>query len=362
MSQKKITVTKSFLPPMEEYTQQIELIWQNGQLTTFGPMVQELMQRLCERFQVEDMLFVGNGTLALQIALKTLNIKGEVITTPFSYIATTSAIVWESAVPVFADIDSQTLNIDPTKIEEKITDKTTAILATHVFGNPCEIEKIETIAKKHQLKVIYDAAHCFDVEYKGKSIFQYGDMSTASFHATKVFHSIEGGGVFCSDKAQFEKALAHGNFGHDGPLKITTQGINAKNSEFHAAMGLVNLQYIDEIISKRKKLSFLYDNLLKNNDLYTPHFAEGVKKNYTYYPIILPSEKVLLDIEQQLNQENIFPRRYFYPSLNELPYIQHKQAMPISESITKRILCLPLYETLEKSDIERICKIVRSIV
>ena len=360
---KKITVTKSFLPPLPEYIKKIEAIWETGQLTTFGPMTRELMQKLANRFDIAHLLFVSNGTLALQIALKTLDIKGEVITTPFSYVATTSAIVWENAIPVFVDIDPNTLNIDPDKIEEKITSQTSAILATHVFGNPCAVDKISAIAKKHNLKIIYDAAHAFDVGIGSKSILKYGDISILSFHATKVFHTTEGGGIATNQKSLFDKALQHSNFGHNGANVFERLGINGKNCEFHAAMGLLNLKYIDKIIAERKERNDLYDALFsdcyKNGKLETQFFEPNVKRNYNYYPIILPTEKILENILKKLKEKNIYPRRYFYPSLNKLPYLTKSYSVSLSESISNRILCLPLYESLEKHYLNLISSIVK---
>ncbi len=254
-----IPVTKPFMPPAKEYNDYLEGIWKRQWLTNNGPLVNELELKVAEYLDVKNFLYLGNGTVALQIAIKALALKGEIITTPFSYVATTSSIVWEGCTPVFVDIDANTLNIDSSKIEAAITSETSAILATHVYGNPCEIIKIASIAKKNNLSVIYDAAHCFGVKYKGKSIFDYGDISTVSFHATKLFHTIEGGGVFSRDSNLHNKMGLMRNFGHDGPEVFSDIGINGKNSEFHAAMGLVNIKWLDEIIAKRKLLSELYD-------------------------------------------------------------------------------------------------------
>jgi dTDP-4-amino-4,6-dideoxygalactose transaminase len=249
-----IPVTKPYLPPFDEYQSYLEGIWKRQWLTNNGPLVHELETKITDYLGVTNFLYLGNGTVALQIAIKALELKGEIITTPFSYVATTSSIVWEGCKPVFVDIDSQTLNIDPSKIEEAITVNTSAILATHVYGNPCDVIKIGEIAKKHNLKVIYDGAHCFGVKFRGESIFEYGNISTVSFHATKLFHTIEGGGVFTRDKNLSKKMSFMRNFGHDGPEVYREVGINGKNSEFHAAMGLVNIKKIDEIIAKRKLL------------------------------------------------------------------------------------------------------------
>jgi dTDP-4-amino-4,6-dideoxygalactose transaminase len=259
-----IPVTKPFLPPLEEYSKLVEDIWQRQWLTNNGPLVNELELKLKDYLNIDHLLFVSNGTIALQLAIKALGLSGEIITTPFSYVATTSSIVWEGCKPIFVDIDEKSLNIDPKKIEQAITQETTAILATHVYGNPCDIDAIDAIAEKHDLKVIYDAAHCFGTTYKNKSIFLYGDISTTSFHATKLFHTTEGGAVFTKDPELLKIMSYMRNFGHDGPEKFQGLGINAKNSEFHAAMGLVNLKHIPAILDKRKELSLYYNKKLEN--------------------------------------------------------------------------------------------------
>src|SRR5690606_16116739 len=248
-----IPVTKPFLPPLEEYKKYIDGIWQCQWLTNMGPLASDLELKLKETLKVNHLLFVTNGTVALQMAIKVLDLKGEIITTPFSFVATTSSIVWENCTPVFVDIDESSLNIDADKIEAVITEHTSAILATHVYGNPCDVEKIEEIAKKHNLKVIYDAAHAFGVEINGKSIFEYGDISTCSLHATKLYHSVEGGLIITKDAALLKKLAYMRNFGFDGPESFAELGINGKNSEFHAAMGLANLKYVDQINRKRKE-------------------------------------------------------------------------------------------------------------
>ena len=249
-----ILVTKPYLPPLEEYQQYISGIWKRQWLTNMGPLANELELRLKDHLHVKHLLFVGNGTIALQMAIKALDLKGEIITTPFSFVATISSIVWEGCTPVFVDINTQSLNIDAAKIEAAITDKTSAILATHIYGNPCEVEAIQQIASKHNLKIIYDAAHCFGVTVNGKSVFEYGDISVCSLHATKLYHSGEGGLIITKDPVLLKKLAYIRNFGFDGPEAFAELGINGKNSELHAAMGLVNLNHIHEIIEKRKLL------------------------------------------------------------------------------------------------------------
>lgn len=341
-----ISVTKTYFPPLEEYQEQLKRIWENQWLTNRGELVKELEGKLKKRLGVSNITLTTNGTLPIQIALKILANGGEVITTPFSYVATTSAIVWENCTPVFVDIHPEYLTIDENKIEEAITPKTTAILATHVFGNPCHVEEIEKIAKKHDLKVIYDAAHCFGVHYKGKSLFEYGDVSTCSFHATKLFHTGEGGAIFCKDEVLNHKLYYSHNFGHNGPEDFYGVGINAKMSELQAAMGLSVIPHMKEIIEARKTIVAYYDNNLDFSRLKKLKLREGSHWNYSYYPVIFESEQQLLKVQKALNEKNIFPRRYFYPSLNTLNYTEVCK-MKISESISSRVLCLPLYKGLE---------------
>lgn len=352
-----IDVTKPFMPPIEEYQEMLKGIYERGWLTNNGPLVNELELKIKEHLGVKNMLYVSNGTIALQIAIKALDLSGEIITTPFSYVATTSSIVWENCIPVFADISPTTFNIDPLIIESVITEKTTAILATHVYGNPCDIEAIETIAKKHNLKVIYDAAHCFGTKYKGKSIFEYGDISTVSFHATKLFHTIEGGAIFTNSTALHKKMAYIRNFGHDGPAKFKTLGINGKNSEFHAAMGLVNIKHIDSIYKSRKTQSDYYDKKLKSLKFIKPEISIHASFNYAYYPIIVESESQLNEILEELNNNKVYPRRYFFPCLNKLTYVEAVE-MPIAEAISKRVLCLPLFHTLSFEEISFVCRII----
>ena len=356
-----INVTKTFFPPLEEYQKQLERIWQNQWLTNRGELVLELEEKLKKYLNVENILITNNGTIPLQIALKLLGNEGEIITTPFSYVATTSSIIWENCTPIFVDIDPEYLTIDETKIEAAITNKTTAILATHVFGNPCHVEAIEVIAKKHNLKVIYDAAHCFGVTYKGKSVFDFGDVSTCSFHATKVFHTGEGGAVFTNDKELQHKIFYSHNFGHNGPLDFHGLGINAKISELQAAMGLSVLPFMEEILSGREKTVGFYNANLNLDKIQTLKLREGTNWNFSYYPIVLESENVLLEVMDKLKENAIFPRRYFYPSLNTVNYVAG-QKMPISESIASRILCLPLSAEYNEEDLNVITNTINKVV
>ena len=352
-----IPVTKPFLPSKTEYIDLVDKIWQRNWLTNNGPLVNDLELKLKDFLKVDHLLFTGNGTIAIQLAIKALNLSGEIITTPFSYVATTSSIVWEGCTPVFADIDPERLTIDPTKIEALITDKTTAILATHVYGIPCHIEEIEAIANKHHLKVIYDAAHAFGTAYKGKSLLAYGDISTLSTHATKLFHTIEGGAVITNDPATL-KTLSHmRNFGHDGAENFHGVGINGKNSEFHAAMGVINLKHVHQIIEKRKKDSQQYDNWLLDKGVRRPSIPANTQYNHSYYPIIFETSELALKVFKALEMFEIYARRYFYPSLSSLPYVGEAQT-PVSADIASRVLCLPLYYDLSTEEIDMICRVI----
>jgi len=350
-----INVTKTFFPPIGEYQQQVQRIWDNQWLTNRGALVQELEEKITTHLALQQskMIIMTNGTIPIQIALKLLANGGEVITTPFSYVATTATIVWENCTPVFVDIHPGYLTIDETKIEAAITDKTTCILATHVFGNPCNIEAIEAIAKKHNLKVIYDAAHFFGVTYTGKSSCEYGDISTCSFHATKIFHTGEGGALFTKDPNLFHQCFYSHNFGHNGPLDFHGVGINGKISELQAAMGLAVLPHIEAIYKGRAEAVTYYNEHLDWNKLQKMQLREGTIWNASYFPILFENEAALLQAQKKLNEAQIFPRRYFYPSLNNVCYLNDIK-MEISESVASRILCLPLYKELIEEDLNTI--------
>jgi len=354
-----INVTKTFFPPIEEYNQQVARIWQNQWLTNRGALVLELEAALKDYLQVPNIIAMNNGTIPIQIALKLFGKCGEIITTPFSYVATSAAILWENSSPIFVDIHPDYLTIDENKIESAITDKTTCILATHVFGNPCHVIEIERIAKKHGLIVIYDAAHCFDVKYIGKSIFSYGDVSTCSFHATKLFHTGEGGAAFFNDVELGAKLFYSHNFGHNGPLDFHGLGINGKLSELQAAMGLAVLPHMSTIKHARKQIVSYYDSNLKN--VQKIKIRENTEWNYSYYPIIFESEKLLLEVQNALNTNEIFPRRYFFPSLNTIKFL-NGTSMPISESVSNRIMCLPLSHDISEETLREICVIINSLL
>lgn len=355
-----IPVTKPYMPNLQVYQTLLDGIWRREWLTNHGPLVAELEDKLKKFSECEHAFFVGNGTVALQISLKALGVQGEVITTPFSYVATTSSIVWEGCTPVFADIDPLTWNISPTSIREKITAQTAAILATHVYGNPCHIDAIQEIADEYQLKVIYDAAHGFGTKYKEKSLYAYGDISTASFHATKLFHTVEGGALFCNDDETAHRIGYMRNFGHHGQEAFWGLGINGKNSELHAAMGLAIWPDIDKLIEKRKQNYALYEaglaELIEKEIIKFPQHIEGSEPNRAYVPILLLSEKHLLRLRDILHAAYIYPRRYFYPALHTLPYVSGD--CPVAEDYACRVLCLPTYDALTQADIERMVNII----
>ncbi|WP_294958208.1 DegT/DnrJ/EryC1/StrS family aminotransferase [uncultured Flavobacterium sp.] len=354
-----INVTKTFLPPLEEYNFYIKRAWDKEWLTNRGELVLELEEKLKIYLSISNIIVTNNGTIPLQIALKLLGNQGEIITTPFSYVATTSSIVWENCTPVFVDIDTEYLTIDENMIEAAITDKTTAILATHVFGNPCNIEAIEAIAKKYNLWVIYDAAHCFGVKYNDRSIFEFGDVSTCSFHATKLFHTGEGGAMFANDIELRNKLYYSHNFGHNGPLAFHGLGINGKISELQAAMGLAVFPYMNNIIDERKKIVEFYNLNINFSKVSSLKIRKNTEWNYSYYPIIFETEQDLLDLQKEFNNRNIFPRRYFYPSLNTIQYTKGAE-MPISESVASRIMCLPLYVGLKVEELEKIVLLINT--
>jgi dTDP-4-amino-4,6-dideoxygalactose transaminase len=356
-----ITVTKPFTPPLAEFQAYLEGIWSREWFTNNGPLVNELELKLKDQLSVDHLLYLSNGTIALQIAIRALELKGEIITTPFSYVATTSSIVWEHCIPVMVDICKDSLNIDPVKIEQAITPRTTAILATHVFGNPCDTEAIDLIAKKHDLKIIYDAAHAFGTLYKGKSLLAYGDIATCSFHATKLFHTIEGGAVITENPEILKNMAMMRNFGHTSLTEFGGVGVNGKNSEIHAAMGLTNLRYVKDILTTRELLCKHYKSNLTDLPIAFQKILPDTQYNNSYFPVIFETEQTLLRVTEILNLNNIYPRRYFYPSLSELPYIQG-QTSPIAEDISRRILCLPLYHTLSREEIDMICRLIKRSV
>lgn len=346
------------LSPIEEFVDILKDAWENRILTHNGPLVQLLEKKVNQYLETQNTVAVTNGTIALQIAIRALDLQGEIITTPFSWIATASAIRWENCTPVFVDIEEETFNIDPKKIEAAITPRTCAIMPVHVFSNPADINLIEEIAKKHNLKTIYDAAHAFGVNYKGKSVMEYGDVSCTSFHATKVFNTGEGGACFTQEEELFEKIKRIRFFGHNDDKEIVEDGINGKLTEIHAAIGLANLPMLNSVIEKRKQIFSLYQNALKDLDDIKFQTFNPEEYNYSYMPIVFPSEKICLGIMDKLSEQNAYPRRYFFPSLNTIKVVGNYIPMPVSESISKRILCLPSNNDLAYQDVEEIAEII----
>jgi len=350
-----IPVTKTFLPGFDVFARYLQIVWDSSVLTNNGPLVKELSSSLSETLAISNIQLVGNGTLALQLAIKALNLKGEIITTPYSYVATTNAIVWEGCTPIFVDIDPRSFCINPELIEEAITENTSAILATHVYGYPCDVERIQKIADKHGLKVIYDAAHAFGVRLNRKSLLNHGDCSTLSFHATKLFHTAEGGAIVSQNKALSERIALMCKFGHIGEDEYLDIGINAKMSELHAAMGLAVLPEVPNLIAARKERASWYDDLLDGLGLQRPQVVAGLDYNYAYYPVVFATHQQMMAARSALQAEGINPRRYFYPSLNTLPFLplNLRRSCPVSESIALRVLALPFYPSLERQDLER---------
>ena len=353
----RINVTQSLVPNRAKFDSYVSQILESGWFTNRGAMVRELEKRLEEYLGVKHVVLVNNATLGLQIAYRLLGLHGEVITTPFTFVATASSIKWEGLDVVFADIDRETFCIDVADIKQKITGRTSAIVPVHVFGNPCDVETIDTLAKAHNLKIIYDAAHAFAVKYKGESILNWGDVSILSFHATKLFHTIEGGALIINDDELCEHARKMINFGITGPESIECLGINAKMNEFQAAMGLCLLDSMNEVIDRRAQLTQHYDSILADI-LVKQRWRAGATNNQGYYPVLLPSEAMLNRVQQKLNSHDIYPRRYFYPSLDTLDFLCEGQLLPVSRDISSRILCLPIFPDMTDEQCLRIAKLV----
>jgi dTDP-4-amino-4,6-dideoxygalactose transaminase len=362
MNKKSIFVTQPTLAPLSEVNELLKGVWERGILTHNGPLVQQLESNVSQKLKLNSFITVANGTLAIQMAIKALEIEGEIITTPFTWVATISAIQWEKCTPVFCDIDPHTLNIDPQKIEEKITDKTVAIMPVHVFGNPCDIKSIEEIATRHGLKVIYDAAHGIGSTFDNKSVLEFGDISATSLHATKLFNTAEGGACITNNINLAEKIKRIRFFGHNSSKEIVEEGFNGKLTEIHAALGIANFKYFDLVLADRKSKYFLYLNNLKNYTTLNFQQLKFGECNFSYFPVIFDSEEKLLMIEKQLNSNQIFPRRYFYPSVNTFDALVKYSPMPIAEDISKRILCLPLYYDLSEFEILTICNLIKECI
>jgi dTDP-4-amino-4,6-dideoxygalactose transaminase len=356
-----INVTKSVLPSLQDYSKLLEQIWDSNQIANNGPLVRQLQRELIAHLGIAQLELVANGTLALQLAIRALNLKGEIITTPFSYVATANAIAWEGCIPVFADIDQTDLCLDPDLVEAAINERTVAILATHVYGYPCAVERFARLAEKYSIPLIYDAAHAFDVKIGGQSLLSFGDAAALSFHATKLFHTAEGGAVVCRDAALTQRVSLMKKFGHIGEENYFDIGVNAKLSELHAAIGLALLPQIPDLIKQRQARTEWYDDLIADLPLRRPFPTIEFDYNYAYYPVIFASHAAMMRARAALLQNDIVPRRYFHPSLNTLPHLQIEgyRACPISESIAARLLCLPLYHDLAHSDVRRVVGIIQ---
>lgn len=365
---KYITVTQPSIPPLEEFIPYLQQIWDNKWLTNNGPLHQQLEKELADYLGVKYISLFSNGTLALISALQALNITGEVITTPFSFVATTHSLWWNKIKPVFVDVEPEYLNLDPAKIEAAITDKTTAIMPVHVYGNPCKMDEIQRIADKHGLKVIYDAAHAFGVKINGNSVLNYGDLSVLSFHATKVFSTIEGGAIICHTEEMKHHIDNLKNFGFRGETVVEEPGINAKLNELQAAYGLLQLKYVDGFIARRKEITRLYREQLRDVDgVSFMNDIDGVTHGYSYFPILI-NEKVYSmsrdELYEKLKQNNIFARRYFYPLISSFePYREllsaSKNNLQIATKAAEDVLCLPIYVELESEMVQQIINIIR---
>jgi len=361
MSDNWILVNKPFLPSKEDYFEILSGIWDRNYLTNNGPLLVDLEKKLEDYLKVPHLSIVTNGTISLQIALKSLNKKGKkVLTTPFSYIATVSSIVWEGFEPVFVDINERTFNVDVSKIEAEISDDVVAMIFTHTFGVPCDVDAIALLSNKYDIPVIYDAAHAFGVKYKGISVLSYGYAASLSFHATKLFHTIEGGALVTTDLNVKKQIELLRNFGHNGPEVFDAVGINGKNCEFHAAMGHSNLKHISSILQRRKEQYLHYLRELSDT-LRFQMIGIDTEYNYAYMPVIFDSERKVLEVMSKLEKNHISPRRYFHPSLNTLEIFGpwHKECES-SEYIASRILCLPIYHELSNDEIAHISAIVNS--
>jgi dTDP-4-amino-4,6-dideoxygalactose transaminase len=355
-----IYVTKTFMPPIEEFQELLEEVWRSHLVTNDGPLFQRFEKALRDFTGIEHLVCVGNGTLALQLAVRALGLTGEVITTPFTHVAGSDCLVWEGCTPVYVDIDPETLNIDPKRIEEKLTDRTTGIVGVHVYSNPCDVEAIEEIAQRHGLKVIFDGAHAFGVRYKDRSVFAYGDLSMASFNATKAFHTMEGGALFSrnADMVKAVRRLAY--YGMDeNKVIVQRYGMNAKLIELCAAMGLVNLRYFEAATQRRKEAYELYLALLGGNPRIRFQKLTG-EINYSYMPIILESEDCKKKLLRGLQRKLIYPREYFYPSLETL--FAERVVCTVAYDVSHRVLCLPMSDYITETDVKRICEVINNEV
>jgi dTDP-4-amino-4,6-dideoxygalactose transaminase len=368
MSNKITYVTQPFLPPLDEFMPYLEQIWKNKVLTNGGPFHQQLEAELCDYLGVKHIALFTNGTIALVTALQSLRITGEVITTPYSFVATSHSLMWNGIKPVFVDIQSDTLNIDPKKIEAAITPQTTAILAVHCYGHPCDVDAIQRIADTYNLKVIYDAAHAFGVKCHCGSVLEHGDLSVLSLHATKVFNTFEGGAIICPDLKTKTRIDQLKNFGHVGETNVVAPGINGKMSEFNAALGLLQLKYVDQAIQKRKEIDNAYRTGLSGvKGVHCLGDAGELVANYAYFPILIDN-KYPLDrdgLYEKMKENGVHPRRYFYPLISEFSMYRglpssHRDNLPVATRAASQVLCLPIYPDLSTEKVDEICQFIRS--
>ena len=362
MINREIFVTKPSLPPLDEFIPYLQEIWENRVLTNVGPFHEQFERALCEYLGVGHISLFTNGTLALVTALQALRITGEVITTPYSFVATSHSLLWNGIKPVFADIDPDTLNLDPTRIEAAITPQTTAIMPVHCYGHPCDVESIQKIADNYNLKVIYDAAHAFGVQCDCGSVLNYGDLSVLSFHATKVFNTFEGGAIICPDIKTKVRIDQLKNFGHVGEVTVVAPGINGKMSEFNAALGLLQLKYVDQALARRKEIDAAYRERLKGvKGIHCLNDAGEKVANYAYFPIMVQADYPIGrdELYQRLKEIGIHPRRYFYPLISSFPMYRglpsaNSDNLPVATAAAQQVLCLPIYPDLETSVIDEI--------
>lgn len=368
MNNDKIFVTQPALPPLDEFIPYLEKIWDNKWLTNNGPFHQQFEKELADYLGVKHLSVFSNGTLALITALQALRITGEVITTPFSFVATTHSLWWNNIKPVFVDIENEYYNIDPKKIEAAITPQTTAIMPVHVYGNPCNVEEIQRIADIYGLRVIYDAAHAFGVKKDGQSILNWGDLSILSFHATKVYNTIEGGAIICQDEKTKQRIDLLKNFGFRNEVTVIEPGINAKMNELQAAYGILQLKHVDSYITKRREISALYDKLLTDTKGITcPHSMSNVDYTSAYYPILVNTQEYGMSRDELyalLQKHDIYGRRYFYPLISDFPTYKGLPSanvanLPVATQVAKEVICLPIYPELAMEDVERVCNIIR---
>lgn len=356
-----IPVSRPFLPPRREYDELLDGIYERCWLTNNGPLVHELEGALGARLDVAAPLFVANGTVALQLAIKALGVEGEVITTPFSYVATTSALVWEGCTPVFADIEPSTLTIDPQAVEAAITPHTSAIVATHVFGTPCDLDALAAVARRRGLALVYDGAHSFATRYRGRSVFSFGDVTTCSFHATKLFHTVEGGGLFTGDADRRATLARMRNFGHVDYTTFDGVGINAKGSELHAAMGLCNLRHLDALLSRRLAIHDRYAGalapLVQAGRVVLQGERVGAEVNHAYVAVLLEDADRREQVHDALVAHDVHPRRYFSPGLNQLDYVK-PVVLPVADDVAARVLCLPTFHDMTDDEVDLVASVV----